>query len=307
MLAPVYYAELLFPDFSLILIGYLLCQYTALNRIVWDAVERLVYFFLFPVLLFQSIVRTPLDLHTASTLITAGLGLHFSGTLMAYALPHIPLLARHIDAREHAAAAQIAFRFNSFIGLAVAERLAGAQGLQLMAVLIGVCVPFSNVAAVWPMARHGERAFGRELVRNPLIIATVLGLIINLSGLTLPAWLAPTLSRAGSSSIALGLMAAGAGLQVRSLASHRALGTGLLTIKHLLLPVVAWALAQALDLGAPETTALLVFSALPTSSNCYVLAVRMGYDGARVAALVTVSTALGVLSLSWALGVLGGG
>ncbi|HRL67752.1 MAG TPA: AEC family transporter, partial [Ottowia sp.] len=46
-----YYAQLLFPDFSLIVIGYLLCRHTALNRPVWQAVEGLVYYFLFPVLL----------------------------------------------------------------------------------------------------------------------------------------------------------------------------------------------------------------------------------------------------------------
>jgi predicted permease len=49
-----------------ILVGYLLCRFTALDRPVWQAVERLVYFFLFPVSLLQSIVRTPLDLHAAS-------------------------------------------------------------------------------------------------------------------------------------------------------------------------------------------------------------------------------------------------
>jgi len=47
-----------------------------------------------------------------------------------------------------------------------------------------------------------------------------------------------------------------------------------------------------------------MFSALPTASSCYVLAARMGYDGAYVAALVTVSTLLGMLSLPLALGVL---
>jgi hypothetical protein len=41
----------------------------------------------------------------------------------------------------------------------MADRLAGAQGMLLIAVLIGVCVPLFNVAAVWPMARHGERGF----------------------------------------------------------------------------------------------------------------------------------------------------
>ena len=69
------FAQLLFPDFSLILCGYLLCRFTALNRKVWEPVEGLVYFFLFPVLLFHSIVRTPLDLGAASSLAAAGFAL----------------------------------------------------------------------------------------------------------------------------------------------------------------------------------------------------------------------------------------
>ena len=47
------------------------------------------------------------------------------------------------------------------------DRIAGPQALLLIAVLIGVCVPLFNVAAVWPMARHGQRGFWRELARNP--------------------------------------------------------------------------------------------------------------------------------------------
>jgi len=60
-------------------------------------------------------------------------------------------------------------------------------------------------------------------------------------------------------------------------------------------------LARAFGLGAAETTALLIFSALPTSSSCYVLAARMGYNGAFVAGLVTLSTVLGLASLGGAL------
>lgn len=297
----VHLIELLLPDFTLILVGYLLCLHTPLNRPVWLAVEQLVYYFLFPIFLFQSIVRAPLDAHTASTLMGAGLALGASGIALAYALPHLPGLRGRFEAREHAACAQVAFRFNSFIGLAVAERVAGPTGQQMIAVLIGVCVPLANVGAVWPMARHGERGFVRELARNPLIIATVLGLAANGLGLVPPPWLGGTLQRIGSTSIALGLMAAGAGMQLRSVADNKALAGGVLTIRHLLLPIVAWLLARAFGLGAVETTALLIFSALPTSSSCYVLAARMGYNGAYVAGLVTLSTALGALSLPWAL------
>lgn len=294
-------APLLFPDFSLIVIGYLLCRWTALGRPMWVAVEQLVYFFLFPVLLFHSIVRSPIEVQAAGALMAAGLALGASGIAMAWVLPHVPLLRGRWLAREHAASAQVAFRFNSFIGLALAERVLGPQGLQLIAVLIGVCVPLFNVAAVWPMARHGGHALGRELIRNPLIVATVSGLLLSVLGVGLPGWMEPTLSRIGAASIALGLMTAGAGLQLKSLAGAKVLGAAVLLIRHALLPGVAWGLGRAFGLGTAEATVLLIFAGLPTSSSCYVLAARMGYNGPYVAALVTLSTALGALSLPWAL------
>ncbi len=170
--------------------------------------------------------------------------------------------------------------------------------------LIGVCVPLFNVGAVWPMARHGNTGFLAALVRNPLIIATAAGLAANLSGFQIPGWLEPTVTRIGAASIALGLMAAGAGLQFGMLAQGKLLAAGLLAIRHFMLPVVAWALAQLFSLDPTQTAVLLAFSALPTASSCYVLANRMGYNGAYVAGLVTLSTLLGMLSLPFALGVL---
>jgi predicted permease len=298
------YAQLLFPDFSLILCGYLVCRYTALNRTVWQQVESLVYFFLFPVLLFHAIVKNPLDLHATSSLIAGGWAMGFSGIAMAYAIPYLPGLRGHVDLRKHAAGAQVAFRFNSFMGLALADKLGGAAGLQLFAVLVGVCVPVFNIASVWPMARHGQRGFVKELVRNPLIIATGAGLVCSFSGLAIPSWLDPTLTRVGGASIPLGLLAAGAGFRLDALARAKLLTVALLSVRHLALPLVAWGLCRLLQLPPAQATVLMVFSALPTASSGYVLAARMGYDGAYVACLITLSTLAGVLSLPLALGVL---
>ena len=301
ILEAVNYAQLLFPDFSLIAIGWLLCRYTALDRRVWDQVESLVYYFLFPVLLFHSIVRSPLDFGATSSLLTAGVGVGVCGIALAYALPFVPGLRTHIDRRDHAASAQIAFRFNSFICLALAERLAGSEGLLLIAVLIGVCVPIFNIAAVWPMARHAQTGFVRQLVRNPLIVATVAGLLANVLGLAVPTWATPTLTRIGAASLALGLLAAGAGMKFSTLGAGKVLATSVLAIRHLLLPLVAWGLALALRLDATQASVLMAFSAVPTASSAYVLAARMGYNGAYVAGLVTLSTLLGVFSLPFAL------
>ncbi len=55
-------AWLLLPDFVLIALGYLLVRWTAFDRPLWDDAERLVYYLLFPVLLFVAIVRQPISL-----------------------------------------------------------------------------------------------------------------------------------------------------------------------------------------------------------------------------------------------------
>ncbi len=296
--------QLLFPDFSLILVGWAVCRFTPLGRQVWQQVDSLVYYFLFPVLLFQAIVRKPLDLGETSGVIGAGICLGLAGIAMSYLVPRLPLLGRHIDTRDHAASAQIAFRFNSYIALAIVDRLAGAPGVALVAVLIGFCVPMFNVAAVWPMARASGANFGGALLRNPLIVATVSGLLANLAGFSIPDWIEPAASRISAAAIALGLMADGAGLQSSSLGRAKALTVAMLAIKHLGLPLAAFGVARLFGLDALQTLVLLAFSAMPTAPSAYVLASKMGYNGPLVGAMVTLSNALGAVSLTFALGVL---
>ncbi len=140
------YAQLLFPDFFLIVCGYLVCRYTALNRTVWEQVESLVYYFLFPVLLFQSIVKSPLDLLATSSLIGAGLLMGLAAIALAYCLPYLPWLGQRIDKSDHAASAQVAFRFNSFIALATRMGYNGGYvaGLVTLSTMLGLLsLPFA--------------------------------------------------------------------------------------------------------------------------------------------------------------------
>lgn len=293
-------ALLLLPDFLLIATGFALCRLTPLDRPLWAGVERLVYVVLFPALLFTSIVRNPLDLGAALPVAAAGLMVTAVGVALAYAVR----LAPGVDARLHASGAQVAFRFNSYVALALADRIGGAAGVAWMAVIVSVCVPACNVAAVWPLARHGGQGYLRELARNPLIIATVSGLVFNLLGLRLPELASTTLSRIGAAALPLGLMAVGAGLQMGALREAPALAGALLGIRHLALPVVAVAAALVLGLPPVQAAVVVAFAALPTASSAYVLAVRMGGAGGFVAGLVSVSTLAGMVSLPVALAAL---
>ena len=291
---------ILLPDFALILLGYLICHHTALDRPVWDGAERLVYYLLFPVLLFQAIVRTPIT--PAAMMQVGGVGLAVVGTgiALAFALARAP----GVDPLLHASGAQTAFRFNSYVALALAERLAGAQGLAWQALLAALCVPVCNIAAVWPLARQGGQGYLRELARNPLIVATLAGLVANLAGLQLPELLATTLSRIGAAALPLGLMAVGAGLRLGALRQGPWLAAGLMTIRHLALPALAIPLVIGLGLPPAQQAVLVAFSALPTASSAYVLAARMGGNSAYVAGLVTVSTLLAMAGLPAALALL---
>ncbi len=286
-------ALLLLPDFALIVAGYLICRYTPLNRPVWDSAERLVYFLLFPALLFTSIVRNPLALGDALPLISSALLAVSVGVALAYGLRAF----RGVDPHLHASGAQTAFRFNSYVALALSERIAGGPGLAWMALLVAVCVPLCNVAAVWPLARQGGQGFARELLRNPLILATVAGLVFNLLGLKLPELANTALSRVGAAALPLGLMAVGAGLQLGALREGPKLAASLLFIKHVALPAVALLAVLGLGLPAPQQAVVVAFAALPTASSAYVLAVRMGGHAGFTAGLVTVSTMLGMIGL----------
>ncbi len=284
---------LLLPDFVLIVAGYLICRHTALNRPVWDGAERLVYYLLFPALLFNSILHNPLAPGHALPLVGTGLAITAVGIAAAYALRGLP----GVDPRLHASGAQTAFRFNSYVALALCERLAGGPGVAAVALLIAVCVPLCNVAAVWPLARHGGQGYLRELVRNPLILATASGLVCSVLGLQLPALASVTLTRLGAAALPLGLMAVGAGLKVGALREGPWLAAGLLAIRHALLPLLAIVLVVTLHPSPTQQLVLVSFAAMPTASSAYVLAVRMGGHGGFTAGLVTLSTLIGMVTL----------
>jgi malonate transporter and related proteins len=293
-------ALLLLPDFMLILVGWAICRWTPLNRSVWDGAERLVYYVLFPTLLFSAILRNPLDLASSAALAGSGVAVTLVGIGLAFALRAWP----GIDARLHASGAQTAFRFNSYVALALAERIAGTAGLAWIALIVALCVPLCNVAAVWSLARHGGHGTLRELARNPLIIATIAGLACNLLGLKLPDFALTTLGRIGGAALPIGLMAVGAGLTLGALRESPGLAAALLSIRHLVLPAFAIVLVIALQMPPAQQAVVVAFAALPTASSSYVLATRMGGHGGFVAGLVTVSTLIGMASLPLALIVL---
>jgi len=287
-------ALLVLPDFLLVALGWALRHKLAYTREFFAGVERLVYFVLFPTLLFQSVLRTPISAGNALALLQATAIVIGAGVALSWLA--LPVLRSAPMA--HASAAQCGYRFNTYIGLALSASLGGAQGQSIMALLVGFAVPMGNIAAVYGLARHGGGNIFKALLHNPLLIATLSGLACNLAGLALPGAVDTVLSRLGSAALALGILCVGANLSWEGGRGHGWLISWMLVVKLLLLPLVALAAAALLHLPPLESRVLLLFAALPTASASYVLAVRMGGDGRMVALLISLGTLLSAATIA---------
>ncbi|MFM7255847.1 MAG: AEC family transporter [Betaproteobacteria bacterium] len=290
--------ELLAPEFGLIALGVALRRVMSASEEGWVFLEKLGYYLLFPCLLFVSILRAPGSVGAVLPMTLAAGSAAALGVAAAYACRWLP----ETDVRRRTSGAQTAFRFNSYLGMAIAERTGSAEGLALFSIMIAVLIPILNVAAVWPMAGLAQRGLVRELLRNPLIIATLGGLAWRAVQLPMPDLVLAVAGRMGIAALPLGLLCIGAALRWprgdhRLAGSDRLLATSFTGIKLLLMPLAG--LGACLLFGLDGLPALLVvmYTALPTSPASYVLASRMGGDGAFVAQLITISLLGALVSL----------
>ncbi len=115
----------------------------------------------------------------------------------------------------------------------------------------------------------------------------------------MPAPVGQFLGRLAEAAIALGLLAVGAALKLRGALGHDGRGAAsyFLVVKLLAMPTIALLVARWIGLTGVHFDVVMAFAALPTASSAYILAQRMGGDGARVAWLISASTLLGMVSL----------
>ena len=286
-------ALLLIPDFALILFGFFLNRITDWGRGFWGGLEKLIYFVLFPALLFNSIAKTKIDFVAAAPALKTAIVIVLVGILLAWLAKPLFKSAE----RTFASGFQTAFRFNSYIGLAIAGRLHGEGGIAAFGIIISLVVPMCNIASVWALAKHSEASLWKELVKNPLILATVGGVLYSLSGFPMPEVAQMLISRMGAASLACGLLCVGAALELKNVGKNAGLISYFTAVKLIAMPVAAILTTRALGVTGVFFDMVILLAALPTATSAYVLAIRMGGDGPLVAQAVTVSTLAGMLAI----------
>jgi len=275
-------ALVLLPDFLLILVGVLLSRLRAFDAAFWAGAERLVYFVLFPALLFRSLATGAGAIGDSLPFVATGLAF----TLAGIALSFLARFLFRLPEGDFAACFQCGFRFNTYLALSVAERLQAARGLAAVTLLVGVLVPVVNLAAVGMLARGGEARVLPALARNPLVLACVAGLADRV------------LSSLGGAALALGLLTVGAALKLRLDGTLPLPAVAYWTaVKLVVLPACALLVGRLLGLGESLLQLAVVMAAVPTAPSAYVLATQMGGHGRPVALLVTLGTLLAAVTL----------
>ena len=286
-------ALLILPNFVLIVLGLALARAFDYGRDFWDGLEKLVYYVLFPALLFRSLAIAKIDFSQAGWLVAAACAFTIAGFALS-------LLARplfRLDPQLHATGSQCGYRFNTYIGLAVAGSLFGTEGVALAALLLGVMIPLANMCAVAVLAAHSERGFLGELARHPLVLSSLAGFAWNIAGLPLPGFADQTLALLGQTALPAGLLSVGAAMRLERGQGPIGAHAWWLAVKLVAVPAIAFGLAQTLGAQGMQAAVLVLCAALPTATNAYILAVRMTGDGRAVATQVTVGTVLSMVTL----------
>ena len=286
-------ALLILPNFVLIVIGLVLARRFDFGRDFWAGLEKLVYYVLFPALLFRSLALARIDFAATAWPIVAALAFTLAGFALSVAAGPI----FRLDRKLLAGASQCGYRFNTYVGLAIAGSVYGSQGVALAALLLGVMIPLANVLSVAMLAAHGGKSFLYELATHPLVVSSVAGLAWNALGLPLPGFADQTLNLLAMTALPAGLLAVGAAMRIESGQGPVAAHAWWLGVKLLAVPAIAWGLAYALGIGGIEARVLLLCAALPTATNAYILAVRMTGDGRAVATQITIGTVLSMFTI----------
>ena len=271
------------PILLTLLVGYALAASRTLPPTNWGAIEVLSFRLLIPAVLIRAIAGIEVDLAAyapfAFALWTA------VGAVALVVLVLRPLWRRlGVSNPQFTSLFQLGTRWNGFIALAAGELFLGQVGFAMVAIAMAVLIPVINVGNIVVLTVYGSgrATFGgvvMQLVKNPLIQASVIGLALLLSGTRLPGPVDATLDLIGRGALGVGILAIGAGMTLRRfLRPSRVLVLSLILRPGLSL-LAALGAAQLFALPSEQVFILCMVLTVSAATNGYVVARQMGGDG----------------------------
>ena len=286
--------ESILPVFLLVVLGVFLKRWRLIDRDLWNGLEQLGFFVLFPSLLFTTLANAEFSGMAAGTIAVSSIGsVTFIALLLALAWPLFR--AAGVSAPTFTSVFQTSTRWNAFIALAIGEKLYGPQSLALVALvatLIIIPLNFYNIAVlVWfGGGTRSLKTFAQKILTNPMIIGSVLGVAVNLLDIEIYKPLMQAVELVADASLSLGLIMVGAGLKLADALKPRPLSLLPVVLKLIFMPLVMTGAAYALGVNGEQLLTIAMGASVPTAMNGYVLAKQMGGDAPFYAAAATLQT-----------------
>jgi predicted permease len=291
------------PVFALIAAGVLLRRRGLTDTAFLKTGDRLVYFAFFPALLFWKIGGTPPAEAVPWRLWAAGLGV----ILAMWVISMVWIAVAKVTPPRAGAFNQAAYRFNTYVAIAVVFNAQGDAGVARLGELLGLAIPLCNVLAVVTLIwfsrdkldrQRRVRLTMRALVQNPLILACLAGM---LWARLLPPWpvaVDNTLRLAASFTLPFALISIGGSLTFAGLRQRLTLAVGATLLKVAVMPVLGWFALNRLQVTGPDLLTAMLFFAMPGSTAMYVLSTQLGSDADLSSAVIVLSTLASFFSLS---------
>jgi len=289
------------PIALVILLGFLLLRWNVLPAAQWGGIEVLSFRVLIPAVLIRSIAEAdlsfalygpPIGAVLASLFLVAFLLLGLRALVPVSALPN-PAFTTLFQATT---------RWNAFVALAAGAQFLGDAGMAVIAVAMAVLIPVINIGnvAVLTVFGSGRTTPAQALLaiaKNPLVIASLVGLGLNFSGIGLPGLARDTLDLVGNAALGVGLMSVGAGIDPRRLMRlGGALWLGVV-LRLVLAPGLFVLIATLIGVSGEARLAGTFVLAVPSAMNGYIIAKQMGGDADLYADILSWQTLLSLIGL----------
>lgn len=291
--------EIVLPLFLVMAVGYA-CKWIGLiDDKVAKQMNGLVFRVFLPVLLCKNIYSSSLDsLGSPQTFVFAAAGILLMFVSLLLLIPRM-----EPNRKTCSAMIQACFRGNyAYFGIPMIQSIFPDADTSVAAIMVMLVVPVFNVLAVivLEMFRGGKadpKQILKKIASNPLIIGSLVGLCILLTGLQIPALLQEPINELAQIATPLALFLLGASVDFSKIGAHRKQLSVCVLYKLVIFPVLALGAAAALGMRGVELATMLVIFGAPAAVNSAVMAQQMDSDGDLATEAVVITTAVSALTM----------
>lgn len=284
--------NVVFPICFIVMVGYLVQRLNLVPKTAFDGCVKACFQILIPIRLFMSLSTSEVSNAFNPTLVAVVLASEIGFWLLSMLI--IPKIQK--DPRKRGAMVQGLFRGNYVLfGIPIAEMIVGPEIVGAAAIVMVLVVPLYTTLAVVALEyfRSGKPDLKRILLsvlKNPLIISSILGIIWMLTGWQLPDLLRKPLNDLAGIGTPLSLFALGGTFRFASVRSNLKPLVQTTVGKLVLLPMLMMGLGLLCGLRGPLMAILLGVAATSVSASSFPLVESMGGDGEFAGQIVVMTT-----------------